>query len=336
MIKIIIGLVVSIAFLYFTFKDIELNKLATEFINIDLFFVLPAIVLTFIGMYLRSVRWQIMLSPLKKTLQKDLLPMTLVGFMAIITFPIRSGEIVRPYLLSKKYNISLTSSMTVIFLERILDFTGLSIVMLLVLITVKLPPTIPLWIVSFIYSLLIAFSILIAILFFIYFKKERFLKIISPILKPLPKKVTSKILQLIELFIEGLHIIASLKRFLLSIALSLLIWSFAGLIPYATIYFHKLSLSYPLGASFVILFFTMAGISIPSAPGFLGNFQLPCIEALKLFESGISLETAAAFSISYYTFAILSTIIMGVISLRFVNFSIKEMLNKIKTTFKKE
>jgi len=63
-----------------------------------------------------------MLSPHEIIKQKTLFPITCIGGMAIIFIPLRLGEVVRPYLINKKSQITFTSSLATIFLERFLIY----------------------------------------------------------------------------------------------------------------------------------------------------------------------------------------------------------------------
>jgi uncharacterized membrane protein YbhN (UPF0104 family) len=71
--------------------------------------------------YGRALRWAVFLRPLR--LQPriwNILKATIIGYTAI-TLLGRPGEIVRPYLISQKENVSLASQVAAWFLERLLD-----------------------------------------------------------------------------------------------------------------------------------------------------------------------------------------------------------------------
>jgi len=69
----------------------------------------------------------------------SLFSVTSVGFMAIAALPARLGELARPYLISQKSSIKMSSALGTILIERILDsFTVLTIA-LFILIRIELP-----------------------------------------------------------------------------------------------------------------------------------------------------------------------------------------------------
>ena len=83
--------------------------------------ILLSLVPLFGTYYGRALRWAVMLRPLKpKPSYKNLLSATLVGFSAITLFG-RPGELIRPYLIAKKEQVSVSSQLATLFLERMFD-----------------------------------------------------------------------------------------------------------------------------------------------------------------------------------------------------------------------
>jgi uncharacterized protein (TIRG00374 family) len=73
---------------------------------------------TYVG---RALRWEVMIRPLRpKANFKGLCSATIIGFTAVVLFG-RPGEIVRPYLIALKEELSFPSQMAAWLLERILD-----------------------------------------------------------------------------------------------------------------------------------------------------------------------------------------------------------------------
>ncbi len=73
---------------------------------------------TYLG---RAIRWQVMIRPVRRQASLwNLFVATVIGFTAIVFFG-RPGEIVRPYLIAQKENVSLSSQLAAWLLERIYD-----------------------------------------------------------------------------------------------------------------------------------------------------------------------------------------------------------------------
>ena len=83
---------------------------------------------TYLTVYLRAVRWRIFLKPLRKTTATALLGPQFVGFTALALLG-RAGEVVRPYLIAKKENVTLTSQLGVWTVERIFDMGAFAVML---------------------------------------------------------------------------------------------------------------------------------------------------------------------------------------------------------------
>jgi len=79
-----------------------------------------AVLIIYFGYYLRALRWHLFLRPTKPTPTSTLLPPTVVGFTGLALLG-RPGELLRPYLIAKKADVSVTSQLAVWWVERIFD-----------------------------------------------------------------------------------------------------------------------------------------------------------------------------------------------------------------------
>jgi uncharacterized protein (TIRG00374 family) len=152
-------------------------------------------------------------------------------------------------------------------------------------------------------------------------RREAAVKIINRILSILPGKFAHKIDELIHHFIDGLQVITNVKMLLYLFVLSAVIW----LVDVAAIYILLLSFGFdlPILASFIVMIVLIAGIAIPTAPGFIGNWHYACILGLSLF--GVAKPDAFSFAVVYHFLSISIVIVLGVIFLPFNKFSVSEM-----------
>lgn len=320
--KLIFGILLSSALVYFSLRGIDYEKIFEGLKNVRYVYLVPAAVLIFLIVVLRSLRWAIILSPLRKISQKQLFPITSVGFMSIIFIPMRIGELMRPYLLSSKGLVPFSSSLATILVERVFDALTVLGLFLLVLLFSPLPS----WLTKSGYMVMASFGLILFFIWFLYFKTQLFLRLLSPLLKSLPQGFHRRVEGLILNFVAGLRISASPMRLLGIFILTLLIWISAGLSIYSLFFFHRFQLS--LFAAFFVLVVNLIGISLPTAPGMLGNFQYSCIMALSVFN--LPKSEAFAFSMVYYFLGMGITILLGLVSLPFVDISVKKTLKDIK------
>jgi uncharacterized protein (TIRG00374 family) len=76
----------------------------------------------------RAWRWDFLLRPLGVSVPlRRLLPISSVGFMAILALPVRAGEFVRPYFVARETRVRMSAALGTVAVERIVDGLVLSI-----------------------------------------------------------------------------------------------------------------------------------------------------------------------------------------------------------------
>ena len=315
--KVILGILISIILVYFLFKGINLQDVLINLKKIQLNYVIFFILLIILMQCLRSYRWGVILQPLERIDQFSLFSVTSVGFLAIASIPARVGELARPYLISKRTSIKMSSALGSILIERILDsFTILTIAVIVIFLT-----DLPSWMIK---SSIIFFLLALALFCFVLFlilRRESALKFINMILNKLPGKLANKIDVLIHHFIDGLQVITNINLLLYLFFLSALVW----LVDVLAIYMLLKSFGFilPVTASFVLMIILIAGIAIPTAPGFIGNWHAACWLGLSLF--GLAKTEAVSFALVYHFLSMVVLIVFGLAFLRFNKFSVSEM-----------
>ncbi len=116
-------LAAAVTYVYYRWRDsgFAWTKFIGSLRGVDwswLLLGLALILATYIG---RAMRWEIMLRPLSKTVQLwPLVVATCIGFTAVMLFG-RAGELVRPYLISRREGVSFSSQVAAWVVERMLD-----------------------------------------------------------------------------------------------------------------------------------------------------------------------------------------------------------------------
>src|SRR5271166_3394852 len=91
--------------------------------------VIHGIVLTYVAYLLRAIRWKIFLRPVRKDASTlALLPATIVGFTGLALLG-RPGELMRPYLIARRVNLSVSSQFAVWVVERVFDLGAFTTLM---------------------------------------------------------------------------------------------------------------------------------------------------------------------------------------------------------------
>jgi glycosyltransferase 2 family protein len=324
--KVIVGILISIILVYLSVRGINLQDVFRDLKKIQLTYVIFFILLVILMQWLRSYRWGVILQPMEKIDQLSLFSVTSVGFLAISAIPARIGELARPYLISKRSSIKMSSALGTILVERVLDsFTVLAIAVIVLFLT-DLPP----WMIrSSIIFFLLALGMFCFIIFLIL-RRDAALKLINRILSKLPGKFAHKIDELIHHFIDGFKIVTNIKLLLYLFLLSALIWFVDVLAIYMLL--KAFGFTLPVMASFVVMIILIVGIAIPAGPGYIGNWHFACVLALSFF--GLAKAEALSFAVVYHFLSMVIVVVLGVAFLPFNKFSISDMKNQLN--YKKE
>jgi uncharacterized protein (TIRG00374 family) len=319
--KVIVGILISVILVYLSVRGINLQDVFRDLKKIQITYVIFFILLVILMQWLRSYRWGVILQPMEKIDQFSLFSVTSVGFLAIASIPARSGELARPYLISKRSSIKMSSALGTILVERVLDsFTVLAIAVIVLFLT-DLPP----WMIrSSIIFFLLALGMFCFIIFLIL-RRDAALKLINRILSKLPGKFAHKIDELIHHFIDGFKIVTNIKLLLYLFLLSALVWLVDVLAIYMLL--KAFGFTLPLMASFVVMIILIVGIAIPAAPGYIGNWHFACVLALSFF--GSAKAEALSFAVVYHFLSMVIVVVLGVAFLPFNKFSISDMKNQL-------
>jgi len=319
--KVIFGILISALLVYLSVRGINLQDVLNDLNKIQLTYVILFLFLIILMQYLRSYRWGVILQPMEKIDQLSLFSVTSVGFLAIAAIPARIGELARPYLISQKSSVKMSSALGTIIVERVLDsFTVLGIAVLL-LFFIDLPS----WMIhSSIIFFLLALAIFCFILFMILRRKEA-LQLVNKVLAILPGRLADKIDELLHSFINGLQIVTNINLLLYLIFLSVAVWLLDVLAIY--VLFLAFGFHLPVIASFVLMIILIVGIAIPTAPGFIGNWHFACVLGLSLFS--VAKVEALSFAVVYHFLSMIVVMVLGVIFIPFNKFSISEMKNQV-------
>lgn len=111
----------TVGLLAFFWRNAHLGRVWTEIAHARRELLLGAVGITVVTYVLRAVRWQRLLAPVGATRFRSVLRATIIGFAVTFVLPARAGEVVRPYLLARRENLSATAAFATIVIERLLD-----------------------------------------------------------------------------------------------------------------------------------------------------------------------------------------------------------------------
>jgi len=316
----ILGYLIAAVCLVWVFHGIHGERLVGQMRGIRWGWVAVAIVFDIVSYVCQGVRWRLLLRPTGNISTIRATHAIYVGLLTNEIVPLRAGELVRAYIVSRWQGVTLLSVIPSLAIERLFDGLWLAIGIGLIAIFVDLPE-----------KLLRAAdifggAILIAVALFIYvvIRKER-----APRDGPSPHEGLWRPLRLlgslIEGIVQGIRKIGTTRYFYFALAASSLIIVCQIISFWIIMNAYGLHLSLWVGAAaFMIVYF---GTALPNMPSNVGTYQFFAVLALTLF--GIDKTTAAGFSIA--VFVILTTVlwIIGLAAIGTTGMRLKDIRREI-------
>jgi len=280
--QLFIGFIISAICLYYALKGIPLSNVGHALIQADFRWIAGALGLYILGYVARIWRWQILLEPIKHIAYRALSTPLIIGFFANNILPFRMGELIRAHISGKKFQISRTSSLGSIFIERLFDTMSFLTTFLAVAALFPFPHFVKkgatLLGIACVGSLIFLWSITT--------HEKLFLHALSYL--GLPRALKERTHHLIGQFADGVAGMKSFRNIARSFSLSLFIWTIEGTFLFLVMRAYHLGVPYT--SAFFLLFFLGLAVTLPQAPGYVGTMELFGTTALSFL--GIPKEQA--------------------------------------------
>jgi len=287
-IKYVLGGLISVFGLYYAFRQVNFLELWINIKNVNIILIFLAVFILVLSNVIRAWRWQILVKPIKDVSFDSAFSSIMIGYFGNSVLPFRMGEFLRAYVVADKTSLTASTALGTIVIERILDFVGLSAVILLIMTVYPLKS-----IGGFIIIGVIVVSLTAFIFIFLFggVKSTLLVKIEKSLL--LRIGYFHKILLFIKNFLDGATTIRATNKLGIILLYTLIIW----IMYYCSIYFATIATGIELEwfGFGVLLISTTLAISIPAAPGYVGTYHAAAVYILtNLFDVGRVDAQAAA------------------------------------------
>ena len=132
--KAIIGIIISLAGVYWAFRDFNYIDFKRSIQQIDLVYLILATIFLWGSVWVRGLRWKWLFKESTSPSVSSLFRAELIGYFGNNVLPLRLGEILRTYIIGKENNLSKSFVFGTIVLERLMDMLALFIFALILLV----------------------------------------------------------------------------------------------------------------------------------------------------------------------------------------------------------
>jgi uncharacterized protein (TIRG00374 family) len=302
--SVLLGISLGGLFFYLALRKVKITEVNLSLSNADLHWLLPMIVMTLIGFWLRALRWGWVFPPDSRPKFRQAFGAFMIGVLTNNVMPGRLGDFARAGLIGPLVApIGATGALATIALEKVMD--GLILMALLGVAFLLIP--LPIWLGQMGVAGAAIFVGTLLVLWMLKRGGWTQRKWPKAAIERLQRGSTRYTLQKLQSrFAGGLNILGDKKHFTMLLVLSLAIWLLDAAIIFVGFQAFKLTL--PFVAAIVTGVILCLGTMLPAMPGNIGTYQFFVVTGLGLFAVPESQALALAVFLNIFGLA-LSTLL---------------------------
>ena len=303
--KLVLGYLIAVLCLAWVLYNVHAENLFQTILHLRWRLILLAIAVDNMNYIAQALRWNLLLRPVAHVGAGKSIQATYVGAFTSNVLPMRLGEIVRAYLISKWYSKKVSQIIPSMVVEHLFEGVWLALGLGLATLFLPLP--------AYIYrgAQIFEFGVIVLAGIFVYalMKKDKFLA--DHHRERLSEKLAHKFSHFMEQMISGMKKIGLTPTFFLALFVTLVSLMLQALALWLTALAYGISLDLWMGG--VVLVIIRVGVVIPNAPANIGTYQFFAALGLELL--GVNRYISAGFAIVLFFVSMTPTWIFGFFAL---------------------
>lgn len=312
LVKILLGIAISAALLVWLFWNVDLRAVVARLADTRWGWLAVSVALNLTSLWARAVRWRYLFP--RRARPTHLFNAVMIGYMGNNLLPLRAGEVLRVYVVTRRGQRFWTT-VTTLVVERALDGLAVGVVLAFVFFQIPTPREVA-WASEVFVGLVGAMLVVL----------------IAIAAAPLPCRILirsltyrwpgieRRLLVVFDTMSDGLQGMRRPRQMVPTALWSIAIWVVIVLSVWAC--FHAASLDLPMTAALCVIAFIGLGVSLPSSPGFIGVIQAATVLALSFF--GVGKADALGFSLLLHASQFLPVTLWGLLLLVVEHVSLAE------------
>ncbi|MBU0984797.1 MAG: flippase-like domain-containing protein [candidate division Zixibacteria bacterium] len=311
------GAIIGIALLGFCVKDIKVSELTALLDRVNWYYLIPAILSSFLFIALKGVRWRLMISRQRQDKLTRSVTLYSAGQVLNIVMPALTGQVGRVILFSRKQDLRKTFVFSTILLEILFDAISLIAFMLVTSFAFVFPEEYRFlsWIVAS--TTLLALAALYVLLHY----RQNLENVAYRRLRSRWPGVYIAVKKFIRSFTKGCELLKSSQHMFGTISLSLAFWTAHMM----AVWFLMLSFGFqlPFAAAAAVMIINTIVLMVPITPGNAGTFEIAVSASLAAFAVGRS--DAVLFALALHLLDLLPMFTLGSWFFHLEKVSIREL-----------
>ncbi len=307
-IRLAIGLLLSLLFLYLAVRGIQLDEIWDLLRQAQYLYLVPVFLLIVLVSWIRAIRWHLLMERDPELDVKEVFHLVNIGYFFNNVLPAKAGEAARAYLAGRKLRGGFGQAVSTLLIERLLDVLSVVVLLVVLLPSTELPDwairggllfgtaaigaTVALWIVARI--------------------GPRAVEWLWRWIGRVPFIGDTRVKQAFTNLVLGFGVLTDWRRLPGIVGTTAGVWVGYVLMNYVGFSVFGLQGQSPWAAALVVCA-TGFSMIVPSSPGAIGPFEWAGVQALAVF--GVEQSVAFAYTLGIHLFTNFTLIILGGVGL---------------------
>lgn len=304
----IIAALLGLLLFWLWLRHTPFGELKTYFAQLNPLLVALAAVLYLSAYFVRSLRWRLLQNPLQKISVGESWHYSMAGNLLNYLIPIRAGELLKSWLIKRRYDLAMARSLPVVFIDKSFDTLAILVVILLLpFLAIKASAAL-----YVLLALLFAvFLLSIIIILLAIYRKQRANAFLQKFFFWLPQRFKAKLESFIQLFVEGLSLFQKHPELIpKAVAFTIIGVFLDGL--YFYLIFRAFGISFPFILTLLGYALINMSYAIPQPPAQLGSNEWMMIVIFSLGFGLTKYEASAIMAFAHLLTAMLM-LVFGVL-----------------------
>ncbi len=279
---------------------VDLGQVAERLRHTHLGWTFASVLLAPIGLWVRARRWRYLFAPGDQP--PGLVPAVMIGYMANNILPLRAGELVRIYVVSRRWGRGFWAVLGTLVVERVLDSLAIVGILAALVFLIPVPK-----IFAYTAGTMLAIDVVaVAALVALAVSPDGVGRLLARLTSRWPG-IERRVSRVFGAFVQGLDGIRARGHILPLLAWTILVWLAPALAAWTML--QAMDLHLGLTAGWTVLAFVGLSVSIPSAPGYVGVFHYAAVLALEIF--GVPRPTAVGYALVFHAAQFVPVTLLG-------------------------
>ncbi len=277
MLSLLLAIALGATLLYVSVRGIDWRQVGHLIAHADLVKLSVCAMLGCVTLFLRALRWRVLLNAESHVPVSDAFWATAAGYFGNNFLPARAGELVRMHMIARQRAIKHGFVLATAVFERVADAIVLIAISAVVTMTISGEPG---WISSAARSFAALALIGAAGIAVTPLLEAPAARVIRRI--PLPHRARTLLLDLLEHGVRGMRTFHDPRRLTAFLGYTVIVWCLDAIA--TVIGAAALALQMPVPAAFLLLAGLGLGSALPSTPGYVGIYQFIAVTVLTPFD----------------------------------------------------